>query len=66
MGKPDHDHHQIDKNHYCSVTFSKIMNENRLISTTKTLVRTEENEHFGVYFKQIDTYRMKNMSHNWV
>ena len=27
---------------------------------------TEENEHFGVEFKQIDTYRMKNMSHNWV
>ena len=27
---------------------------------------TEENEHFGVLFKQIDTYRMKNMFHNWV
>ena len=37
MGKTDHDQYQIDKNHYCSVTFSKIMNENRLISTTKPL-----------------------------
>ena len=27
MGKTDHDQHQIDKNHYCSVTFSMIMNE---------------------------------------
>ena len=26
---------------------------------------TKENEHFGVYFKQIDTNRMKNMFHNW-
>ena len=34
MGKTDHDQHQIDKNRYCSVTFSKIMNGNtRLIST---------------------------------
>ena len=37
MGKADHDHHQIDQNHYCSVTFSKIMSGNRLISTTKPL-----------------------------
>ena len=37
MGKTDHDHHQIYKNHYCSVTFSKIMSENTLISTTKPL-----------------------------
>ena len=39
MGKTDHDQHhdQIDKNHYCSVTFSKIMNGIRLISTTKPL-----------------------------
>ena len=37
MGKTDHDQHQIDKNHYCSFTFSKIMNGNRLISTTKLL-----------------------------
>ena len=37
MGKTDHDQHQIDKNHYCSVIFSKIMNGNRIISTTKPL-----------------------------
>ena len=37
MGKTDHDQHQIDKNHYCSVTFSKITSGNRLISTTKPL-----------------------------
>ena len=37
MGKTDHDEHQIDKTHYCSVTFSKIMNGYRLISTTKPL-----------------------------
>ena len=39
MGKTAHDQHQIDKNHYCSVTFSKIiMNGNRLnIITTKPL-----------------------------
>ena len=36
MGKTDHDQHQIDKNH-CSVTFSKILNGNRLISMTKPL-----------------------------
>ena len=46
MGKTDHDQHQIVKNHYCSVTFLKIMKENRLISTTKTLYETEENEHW--------------------
>ena len=39
MGKTDHDQHQIDKNHYCSVTFSKIMNGNRLISTTEPLYK---------------------------
>ena len=65
MGKIDHDQHQIDKNHYCSVTFSKIMNGNRLIVLQNPCM-TEENEHFIVLFKQIDTYRMKNMSHNWV
>ena len=37
MGKTAHDQHQIDKNNYCSVTFSKIMNGNRLIITTKPL-----------------------------
>ena len=37
MGKTDHDQYQIDKSHYCSVTFSKIMSGNRLISTTKPL-----------------------------
>ena len=42
MGKTDHDQHQIDKNHYCSVTFSKITNENRLISTYKALVRLKK------------------------
>ena len=44
MGKTDHDQHQIDKNHYCSVTFSKIMNENRLITFMlyKTLVRLKK------------------------
>ena len=36
MGKTHHDQHQIDENHYCSVTFSEIMNGNRLISTTTT------------------------------
>ena len=45
MGKTDHDQHQIDKNHYCSVTFSKIMNE--CISTTKPLYDWR-NKHFGV------------------
>ena len=64
MGKTDHDQHQIDKNHYCSVTFSKIhvMRGNRLISTTKVKpwpCTIEENEHFGVQFKQIDTIQMK-------
>ena len=42
MGKTDHDQHQIDKNHYCLVIFSKIMNGNRLISTTKPCSTTEE------------------------
>ena len=40
MGKTDHDQYQIDKSHYCSVTFSKIMSGNRLISTT--LVRLKK------------------------
>ena len=47
MGKTDHDQHQIDKNHYCLVTFSKIMIENRLIVLPNPCT-TEENEHFGV------------------
>ena len=47
MGKTDHDQHQVYKNHYCSVTFSKIMSGNRLISTQNPCT-TEENEHFGV------------------
>ena len=46
MGETDHDQHQIDKNHYCSVTFSK-MSGNRLISTQNPCT-TEENETFGV------------------
>ena len=65
MGKTDHDHHQIDKTHYCSVTFSKIMSGNRLISTTKPLYDWRKWT-LGVQFKQIDTNRMKNMSQNWV
>ena len=43
MGKTDHDQYQIDKIHYCSVTFSKIMSANRLISTVQTPCTTEEN-----------------------
>ena len=46
MGKTDYDQHQIDKNHYCSVTFSKIMNENILVLPNPCT--TKENEHFGV------------------
>ena len=56
MGKTDHDQHQIDKNHYCSVTFSKIMNGNRLMTY----------EYYKTLVQQIGTYRMKYMSHNWV
>ena len=49
MGKTDHDQHQIDKNHYCSVTFSKIMKGNRLIKkilVLQTPCTTEENGHW--------------------
>ena len=43
MCKIDHDQHQIDKSNYCSVTFSKIMSGNRLISKYyKTLVRQKK------------------------
>ena len=47
MGKTDHDQHQIDKNHYCSVTFSKKWMEIGLL-VLQNPCTTEENEHFGV------------------
>ena len=47
MVKTDHDQHQIVKNHYCSVTFSKIMMKIALLVLQKPCM-TEENEHFGV------------------
>ena len=47
MGKTYQDQHQIDENHYCSITFSKEMNEIRLI-VLQNPCTTKENKHFGV------------------
>ena len=58
MGKTDHDQHQIDKNHYCSVTFSKD-NEWQLALLVLQNPCTTEEDTLVFKFKQIDTYRMK-------
>ena len=52
MGKTDHEQHQIDKNHYCSVTLWKDSETgNRLIpcSDYKTLVQHDRKKHCGLY-----------------
>ena len=49
MGKTDRDQHQIDKNPYCSVTFSKIRVEIGLLVLQNPYM-TEENENFGKMF----------------